>query len=73
MTTENAKELNDLDNHIINVINQSKKWKKRIDVDAISNQITVDVNKDFFAARLNYLIEHNVIAKKNKARQNHIH
>ena len=44
MTTKNAKELNHLDNHIINVINQSKKWKKRIDVDAISNQITANIN-----------------------------
>ena len=69
MTTENTNELNDLDNHVINVINQLKKWKKRADVDAILNQIKknsdcVDINKDFHAARLNYLLEHNVIAKK---------
>ena len=30
MTTENTNELNDLDNHVINVINQSKKWKKEL-------------------------------------------
>ena len=52
MTTENTNELNDLDNHVINVINQLKKWKKRADVDAILNQIIknndcVDINKDF--------------------------
>ena len=69
MTTENINELNDLDNHVINVINQLKKWKKRADVDAILNQIIknnncVDINKDFLAARLNYLLEHNVIVKK---------
>ena len=69
MTTENTNELNDLDNHVINVINQLKKWKKRTDVDAILNQIIknndcVDINKDFLAARLNYLLEHNVIVKK---------
>ena len=69
MTTENTNELNDLDNNVINVINQLKKWKKRTDVDAILNQIIknndcVDINKDFLAARLNYLLEHNVIVKK---------
>ena len=69
MTTENTNELNDLDNHVINVINQLKKWKKRTDVDAILNQIIknndcVDINKDFLAAHLNYLLEHNVILKK---------
>ena len=55
--------------NVINVINQLKKWKKRTDVDAILNQIIknndcVDINKDFLAARLNYLLEHNVIVKK---------
>ena len=69
MTTENTNELNDLDNNVINVINQLKKWKKRTDVYAILNQIIknddcVDINKDFLAARLNYLLEHNVIVKK---------
>ena len=69
ITNKNINELNDLDNHVINVINQLKKWKKRADVDAILNQITknnncVDINKDFLAARLNYLLEHNVIVKK---------
>ena len=69
MTTENTNELNDLDNYVINVTNQLKKWKKRADVDAILNQIIknnncVDINKDFLAARLNYLLEHNVIVKK---------
>ena len=64
MTTENTNELNNLDNHIINVINQSKKWKKRADVDAILNQIikkTVSISIDFLAARLNPMLEHNVI------------
>ena len=66
MTTENTNELNDLDNNVINVINQLKKWKKRTDVDAILNQIIknndcVDINKDFLAARLDYLLEHIVI------------
>ena len=69
MTTENVNELNDLDSHIINVIDQLRKWKKRADVDAILNQVIkindcVDINKDFLAARLNYLLEHNVIVKK---------
>ena len=69
MTTENTNELNDLDNNDINVINQLKKGKKRTNVDAILNQIiknndSVDINKDFLAARLNYLLEHNVIVKK---------
>ena len=69
MTTENTNELNDLDNNVINVINQLKKWKKRTDVDAILNQIIknndcVDINNDFLAAPLNYLLEHNVIVKK---------
>ena len=64
MTTENTNELNDLDNNVINVINQLKKWKKRTDVDAILNQIIknndcVNINKDFLAACLNYLLEHN--------------
>ena len=72
MTTENSNQVNDLDNHVINVINQWKKWKKRSDVDAILNQIIknndcVEINKDFFAARLNYLLEHKVIVKKNIA------
>ena len=39
MTTENTNELNGLDNHIIKVINQLKKCKKRAGVDAILNQI----------------------------------
>ena len=43
--------------------------EKRADVDAILNQMikindSVDVNIDFLAARLNYLLEHNVIVKK---------
>ena len=43
--------------------------EKRADVDAILNQIIkindcVDINKDFLAARLNYLLEHNEIEKK---------
>ena len=68
MTTENANELIDLDNHAINVIKQLKKLKKRADIDAILNEIIknidcVDINKDL-AARLNYLLEHNVIVKK---------
>ena len=55
-----------MDNH---VINQLKKWKKRTDVDAILIQITKNkdcghINKDFLAARLNHLLEHNVIVKK---------
>ena len=29
MTTENTNELNDLDNNVINVIYQLKKWKKK--------------------------------------------
>ena len=71
MTTENTNELNDLDNHTINVINQLKKWKKRTDVHAILKQIIkinecVDINKDFLAARLNYVLEHNVMFKKKK-------
>ena len=70
MTTENTNELNALDNHIINVINQFKKWKLRDDVDAISNQIIkkindcVDINVEFLAARLKSLLEHNVIVKE---------
>ena len=61
-------ELNNLDKHIINVINQLKKWKKRT-VDVILNQIIkindwVDINIDFLATCLNSLLEHNVIAKK---------
>ena len=69
MTTENINELYDLDNHIINVINQLKKWEKKADVDAILTQIIkindcVDINIDFLAARLNSLLEHNVIVKK---------
>ena len=68
MTTENANELIDLDNHAINVIKQLKKLKKRADIDAILNEIIknidcVDINKDL-AARLNYLLEHNEIVKK---------
>ena len=68
MTTENANELIDLDNHAINVIKQLKKLKKRADIDAILNEIIknidcVNINKDL-AARLNYLLEHNVIVKK---------
>ena len=39
MTTKNTNELNDLDNHVINAINQLRKWKKRADVDMILNQI----------------------------------
>ena len=39
MTIENTNELNGLDNHVINVINQLKKWKRRADVDAILKQI----------------------------------
>ena len=38
MTTENTNQLNDLDNHVINVIKQFKKWKKRAEVDAILNK-----------------------------------
>ena len=69
MTTENTNESNDLDNHVINVTKQLKKWRKRADVDAILNQIiknndSLDINKDFLAARLNYLLEHNLIMKK---------
>ena len=69
MTTKNTNELNDLDNHLINVINQLKKWKKRADVDAILNKIIknndcVDINEDFVTARLNYLLVHYVIVKK---------
>ena len=68
MTTENANELIDLDNHAINVIKQLKKLKKRADIDAILNEIIknidcVYINKDL-AARLNYLLEHNEIVKK---------
>ena len=76
MTTKNTTELN---NHIINVINLLKKWKKRVDVDAILTQFIkindcVDVNLDFFAAHLNYfLIIGNIIVKKNITKQNHIH
>ena len=76
MTTKNTTELN---NHIINVINLLKKWKKRVDVDAILTQFIkindcVDINIDFFAAHLNYfLIIGNIIVKKNITKQNHIH
>ena len=38
MTTKNISELDDFDNHIINIINQSKS-EKSADVDAILNQI----------------------------------
>ena len=59
----------DLDNHIRNVINQLKKWKKRADVDAISNQIVkinnfVDININFLADCSNYLLKRKVIVKK---------
>ena len=69
MTTENNSELNYLDNHIINNINQLKKWKKRPDIDAILNQSleindSADINKDFIAVRLNYLLVQNIIVKK---------
>ena len=30
MTPENANELNDLENHVINVIKQLKNWKKEL-------------------------------------------
>ena len=32
MTTKNTNELNDLDNHILNVINELKKREKKADV-----------------------------------------
>ena len=78
MTTENINELNDLDNHVINVINQLKKQKKKTDVDAILIQIIKNndcdyINKDFLTALLDYPLEHNVIVMKNMTIQNHIH
>ena len=68
MTTKNISELNDFDNHIINVINQSKS-EKRADVDAILNQIMkindcVDVNINFLSVCLNYLLKDNIVVKK---------
>ena len=36
----NTNELNDFKNHIMNIINHLKKWKKRSDVHAILNHIT---------------------------------
>ena len=43
--------------------------EKRAEIDAILNHIIkindcVDINKAFYAALLNYLLEHKVIAKK---------
>lgn len=69
MATNNTNELNDLDNHIVNVINQLKKQRKRAEADAILYQIIkindcVGINSDFLAAHLNDLLEHNVIVKK---------
>ena len=68
MTTKNISELDDFDNHIINIINQSKS-EKRADVDAILNQIMkinncVDVNINFLSVCLNYLLKHNIVVKK---------
>ena len=68
MTTKNISELNDFDNHIINVINQSKS-EKRADVDAILNQIMkindcVDVNINFLSVCLNYLLKDDIVVKK---------
>ena len=45
MTTKNTNKLNDLDNHVINAINQLRKWKERADVDTVLNQIIK--NNDF--------------------------
>ena len=68
MITENTNELNDLDNHITNVINQFKKWRKTADVDTVLKIIRindcVNIKIDFLAACLNSLLEHNVIVKK---------
>ena len=68
MTTKNISELDDFDNHIINIINQSKS-EKRADVDAILNQIMkindcLDVNINFLSVCLNYLLKHNIVVKK---------
>ena len=68
MTTKNISELDDFDNHIINIINQSKS-EKSADVDAILNQIMkindcVDVNINFLSVCLNYLLKHNIVVKK---------
>ena len=68
MTTKNISELDDFDNHIINIINQSKS-EKIADVDAILNQIMkindcVDVNINFLSVCLNYLLKHNIVVKK---------
>ena len=56
LTTKITNELNDLDYHIINVINQQKRCKKRADVDAILNQFIkingcVDINRDSLVDR----------------------
>ena len=69
MATKNTNELNDLDSHIVNVINQLKKQRKRAEADATLYQIIkindcVGINSDFLAAHLNDLLEHNVIIKK---------
>ena len=53
----------------LGVINQLKKSEKRADGDAILSQIIkindwLDINMDFLAARLNSLLERNVIVKK---------
>ena len=53
----------------LGVINQLKKSEKRADGDAILSQIIkindwLDINIDFLAARLNSLLERNVIVKK---------
>ena len=36
----------------------------------MKNKDCVDINKDFLATRLNYLLEHTVIVKKNKTKSN---
>ena len=68
MITEITNELNDLDNHITNAINQFKKWRKTADADTVLKIIKIDdcvnIKIDFLAACLNSLLEHNVIVKK---------